>query len=224
MFRLVVVGAILCWALTSPAVRSWINNMPQSGSSTQNTAAAPQEQAAVPPPQPRAEQATVGSLTVNCAVTLGNGRTVPVQGWMQLLQGDDILAKTCDIRGTDEYKAGLTAARAGMAYSAKGQIFLAYNHLMRGVSADVVAQGYLSGGKIEFGKLPFGFYFVYGAGTAGLNDVGYIEGPILVERGKSVSVSPEPICNVFCDADAQAVGARPGFWARQLEPVGHAKQ
>jgi hypothetical protein len=175
----------------------------------------------------KAQTATkVGSLLLKCRVTLGNGNTVAVHGWIQLLRSAKSYNEVTQEMLKDEMiqlfmksdavvKQGQKEARhyideANSLRRSMGQPDLPYpdedvsegplvsemGRFLSKISATKVAEAEIKDGDIDLPNVPPGEYLIYGAGQAGINFVGYFD-HIKIQGGRMITVTPT--CHsVFC--------------------------
>ena len=126
-------------------------------------------------------QQTVATLMVKCIVTLGNGSTIPVRGWVQVIRNKETADKVKKLRA--EFKPVGYEANDVFIISQTGE---ALRKCVEG--GEVVASGQLENGMIVVKDVAPDFYFVFGAGRAGRNFIG-IWGAVYAAAGQTENVS-----------------------------------
>ncbi|MBT3375645.1 MAG: hypothetical protein HN976_31690 [Lentisphaerae bacterium] len=143
------------------------------------------------------EAQKVGTLVVDCKVTLGSGQTVPVMGWIQVFENrpnrtaEDLIKY---VHGTPQVrKAEQDYRRFGDSCFEQefvSKVGFQYQRILK--SCPLVAQGRLHGGRIAFDGLPPSVdsgYLIYGCGVAGKNFVGMF-GSMRLFGGKRSTLEP----------------------------------
>ena len=141
----------------------------------------------------------VGSILVDCRITLGSGQTIPVQGWIQLIKIDKSAVLAC-LQAIENDEIATLQKRIILEFpkkDGKAEDYYWYRVgevISKNLRGEVLARGQISEGKVEFSNLQPSYYLIYGAGLGGKNFVMYFS-PLDVKTGKIIVIK-EPFGSV----------------------------
>ena len=163
------------------------------------------------------EAGKISTVRMDCRVTIGNGQSIPVQGFIQLFRyrsSTDVfeeIKKEKDVASMFEKIESLESKNRSQRNemeeikleSSKWFYILyygkAYNTFLP--REDLVAQGKIHDGSITFSNVPANqVYLYYGSGMAGLNFVAYA-GATKTKGGDTSLIDPSCL-SFFCDPNS----------------------
>jgi len=143
------------------------------------------------------QQQKVGTVRAECFATLGSGQTIPVQGWIELLEekSGDAPALYRALTSLDQDAEVKRAADLADKVDDRSLYVVAVGEYLRKTFSGLhcVSRIDIVNGIAEFHELPAGSrYVLFGCGWAGQNFVGLCTFA-KADGGKVVTVSPPPV-------------------------------